>query len=179
MAESGSWKKIAIHTDGGCDGNPGPGGWAAVLRYGNHMRELAGGEPATTNNRMELQAAISALNNLNEPCEVTLFTDSEYLRSGITEWLRRWKANLWRTVERKPVKNQDLWRQLDEAAGRHRVTWQWLKGHAGHPDNERCDQLAAAEIKKLRRSYTPEELAALREAFNSSRDPHRNQGNLL
>jgi ribonuclease HI len=128
---------------------------------------------------MELQAAISALKSLKEPCEVTLFTDSEYLRGGITEWLSRWKANHWRTADRKPVKNDDLWRQLEEATVCHRVTWQWLKGHAGHPDNERCDQLAAAEIVKVRRNYTTEKLAALREAFIASRDPNRKQGNLF
>ena len=143
------------------------------------MRELTGGEPATTNNRMELQAAIAALQSLKEPCEVMLFTDSEYLRGGITEWLPRWKSNHWRTADRKAVKNDDLWRQLEEAASRHRVTWQWLKGHAGHPNNERCDQLAAAEIGKVRRNHTPEKLAALREAFIASRDPNRNQGNLF
>ena len=136
MSEASSPKKITIHTDGACDGNPGPGGWAALLRYGDHVRELAGGEPATTNNRMELQAAISALGALKESCEVTLFTDSEYLRQGITEWLPRWRANNWRTVDRKPVKNDDLWRQLHEAASQHRVTWKWLKGHVGHTDNE-------------------------------------------
>lgn len=179
MAEGDNSKKITIHTDGACDGNPGPGGWAALLRYGNHVRELTGGEPATTNNRMELQAAISALNALKEPCEVTLFTDSEYLRGGITEWLRRWKANHWRTADRKAVKNDDLWRQLDEVTSRHDVTWQWLKGHVGHPDNERCDQLAGAEIVKLRRHFSPEKLAALREAFVASRDPHQHQGSLF
>jgi ribonuclease HI len=179
MAESGSPKKITIHTDGACDGNPGPGGWAALLQYGTNARELTGGEPATTNNRMELQAAISALSALKEPCEVTLFTDSEYLRQGITEWLRQWKANHWRTADRKAVKNDDLWRQLETVASQHRITWQWLKGHAGHPDNERCDQLAGAEIVKLRRQYSPEKLVALREAFVASRDPTRNQGNLF
>jgi ribonuclease HI len=179
MADNGSWKQITIHTDGGCEGNPGPGGWAAVLRYGSYVRELAGGEPATTNNRMELQAALSALETLKEPCDVTLFTDSEYLRGGITEWLPRWKANHWRTIDRKPVKNDDLWRQLDVAASRHRVTWQWLKGHAGHPDNERCDQLAAAEMVKVRRNFTPQKLAALRATFIASRDPSRHQGNLF
>src|SRR5215475_1138452 len=171
MPEISGLKKVTIHTDGACDGNPGPGGWAAVLRFGDHARELAGGEPATTNNRMELQAAISALSALKESCEVALFTDSEYLRQGITEWLQRWKTNNWRTVERKAVKNDDLWRQLDEVATRHRVSWHWLKGHAGHADNERCDQLACAEIPKIRRNYTPEKLAALREAFVASRDP--------
>lgn len=172
-------KKVTVHTDGACEGNPGPGGWAAVLRFGSHLRELTGGDPATTNNRMELQAAISALAALKEPCDVDLFTDSEYLRQGITEWLRIWKANRWRTAERKPVKNDDLWRQLDEVASRHTIHWQWLKGHAGHPDNERCDQLATAEIQKIRRQHTPEQLAAHLQAFVASRDPHRNQGSLL
>jgi len=166
-------KKVTIHTDGGCDGNPGPGGWAALLSFGPHTRELTGGEPATTNNRMELQAAISALAALKEPCEVTLFTDSEYLRQGITQWLPRWIANQWRTAERKPVKNDDLWRQLARVASQHTIHWQWLKGHAGHKENEKCDQLAAAEIQKIRRNYTPEKLAALRDAFNASRAPNR------
>ena len=179
MPESGSPKKITIHTDGACHGNPGPGGWAALLRYGAHANELAGGEPATNNNRMELQAAISALAALKEPCEITLFTDSEYLRQGITGWLPRWKANNWHTVDRKPVKNEDLWRQLHEAASRHRVTWQWLKGHVGHPDNEHCDQLARAEVVKIGRQHSPEKLAALRDAFIASRDPSRSQGSLL
>jgi ribonuclease HI len=179
MADSDSPKKITIHTDGACDGNPGPGGWAALLRYGAQARELAGGEPATTNNRMELQAAISALTALKASCDITLSTDSEYLRQGITEWLPRWKSNHWRTADRKPVKNDDLWRQLDEVASRHHITWQWLKGHVGHPDNERCDQLARAEIVKLRRNYLPEKLVALREAFVASRDPSRNQGTLF
>ena len=179
MSESIGSKHVTIHTDGACDGNPGPGGWAAVLRFGEHVRELTGGEPATTNNRMELQAAISALTALKESCEVTLFTDSEYLRQGITEWLRIWKANNWRTADRKPVKNDDLWRQLDEVASRHTISWQWRKGHAGHADNERCDQLAGTEIHKIRRQHTPEKLAALREAFVASRDPQRNQGSLF
>jgi ribonuclease HI len=179
MTESGGPKKITIHTDGACDGNPGPGGWAALLRYGDHMRELTGGEPATTNNRMELQAAICALAALKESCEITLFTDSEYLRQGITEWLPRWRANNWRTVDRKPVKNDDLWRQLSETTSRHRVTWQWLKGHVGHADNEHCDQLARAEVVRIRRQHSPEKLAALREAFIASRGPNRSQGSLL
>ena len=179
MAVTSKAKDVTIHTDGGCDGNPGPGGWAAVLRFGEHVRELAGGEPATTNNRMELQAAISALAALKEPCVVTLYTDSEYLRQGITEWLRLWKANHWRTAERKAVKNEDLWRLLDQAASKHSIACQWLKGHAGHLDNERCDQLAAAEIQKIRRLHTPEQLASLRDAFVASRDPNRNQGALF
>jgi ribonuclease HI len=179
MSENSGRKTVTIHTDGACDGNPGPGGWAAVLRFGDRIRELTGGEPATTNNRMELQAAISALKALKECCEVNLFTDSEYLRQGITEWLPIWKANQWRTAERKAVKNDDLWRQLDEVTYVHNVSWQWLKGHAGHPDNERCDRLAAVEIQKIRRQYTPEKLASLREAFVASRDPQRNQGTLF
>jgi len=179
MSENTGTKKVTIHTDGACDDNPGPGGWAAVLRFGDRIRELTGGEPATTNNRMELQAAISALKALKECCEVSLFTDSEYLRQGITEWLPIWKANQWRTAERKAVKNDDLWRQLDEVTSTHNVSWQWLKGHAGHPDNERCDHLAAVEIQKIRRRYTPEKLTSLREAFVASRDPQRNQGTLF
>lgn len=179
MSESSGRKTVTIHTDGACDGNPGPGGWAAVLRFGGHVRELTGGEPATTNNRMELQAAISALMALKAPCDVTLFTDSEYLRRGITEWLPIWRANHWRTAEKKAVKNEELWRQLHEVASKHKVNWQWLKGHAGHADNERCDQLAGAEIQTIRRQYTPEKLTSLREAFIASRDPQRNQGTLF
>lgn len=179
MSASGGAKKVTIHTDGACDGNPGPGGWAAVLRYGEHVREIAGGEPAATNNRMELQAAISALEALKAHCEVTLFTDSEYLRQGISEWLPRWRANNWRTIDRKPVKNEDLWRRLHAAASQHRVKWEWLKGHAGHADNERCDVLARAEVAKIRRSHSPEQLKTLRKAFVTTRDPNRNQGSLL
>jgi len=171
--------RVTIHTDGACEGNPGPGGWAAVLRFGERVRELTGGEAVTTNNRMELQAAISALTALKKPCVVTLFSDSEYLRLGITEWLAIWKSNNWRTAERKAVKNDDLWRQLDQGASKHRITWNWLKGHAGHIDNERCDQLAVAEIKIIRRQYTPQQLTSLREAFVASRDPNRNQGTLF
>mgnify|MGYP002631614746 CR=1 FL=1 len=172
-------KQVTIHTDGGCVGNPGPGGWAAVLRYGEHVREISGGEPATTNNRMEIQAAISALAALKEPCEVALHTDSEYLRQGITEWLPRWKANGWRTSNRKPVRNDDLWRQLDEVTAKHRITWLWLKGHAGHTDNERCDVLAGAAIASVRKQYPTEQLAALRDQFVADRDPARSQRDLL
>jgi ribonuclease HI len=142
-------KQITIHTDGACQNNPGPGGWAAVLRYGKHVKELKGAEPATTNNRMELQAALAALGALKQPCAVEIFTDSKYLRDGISQWLARWKINGWQTLERTPVKNQDLWLQLDTQCARHRITWRWLKAHAGHPDNERCDQLARAEIVRL------------------------------
>ncbi|MBI4659395.1 MAG: ribonuclease HI [Verrucomicrobia bacterium] len=179
MAEIPSLKTVTIHTDGACEGNPGPGGWAALLCFGQHQRELTGAEPATTNNRMELQAAIAALAALKESCEVALYTDSDYLRSGITEWLPVWKANRWRTADRKPVKNDDLWRQLDELAARHRVTWHWLKGHAGHPDNERCDRLARAEVAKIRQRHTPEQLAALCTEFLARRSPDRSQARLL
>lgn len=143
-------KGVTVFTDGACQNNPGPGGWAAILRYGKHVKELTGAELSTTNNRMELQAALAALRALKERCAVEIFTDSKYLRDGITRWLARWKTNGWQTQERIPVKNQDLWRQLDELCARHTVKWQWLKGHAGHGDNERCDQLARAEIARLR-----------------------------
>jgi ribonuclease HI len=172
-------KSVVIHTDGGCEGNPGPGGWAAVLRYGSQAREVSGGEPATTNNRMELQAAIEALVLLREPCAVALHTDSAYLRNGITQWLPQWKRNGWRTAERKPVKNDDLWKRLDAVAARHRITWHWLKGHAGHADNERCDQLAAAEIAKIRQAYSPQQLATLRDQFLASRAASGTQEHLL
>lgn len=172
-------KRITIHTDGGCEGNPGPGGWAAVLQYGDRTREISGGEPATTNNRMELQAAISALRALKEPCEINFFTDSEYLKNGITEWLPFWKARRWRTAGKKPVKNDDLWRQLDESASRHRITWHWLKGHAGHPLNERCDQLALAEIAKIKKLFSPGQLTAQLTEFAKQRTPGKNQSELL
>ncbi len=133
---------VEIHTDGACRGNPGPGGWGALLRKGATEREIWGGEIATTNNRMELMAAIRALEALKRPCRVQAYTDSEYLRRGISEWLAQWKLRGWKTADRKPVKNEDLWQRLDEAAARHEVTWHWVKGHAGHVDNERADQLA-------------------------------------
>lgn len=172
-------KQVIIHTDGACEGNPGPGGWAAVLRHGERAREISGGEPATTNNRMELTAAIAALRALKEPCEVELFTDSEYLRDGVTEWLPRWKANGWRTKDSKPVKNDDLWRELDARCATHRVRWQWLKGHAGHPDNEHCDVLARGAIAKLRAQFSAQHLAAKLENFTQQRSPGRNQSQLL
>ena len=133
---------VVIYTDGACSGNPGPGGWGAFLSYNGTERELSGGEPDTTNNRMELMAAIVALETLKRPCQVTLYTDSKYVMQGITEWIARWKKNGWRTAAKKPVKNDDLWRRLDEALTPHRVDWQWVKGHAGDPGNERADQLA-------------------------------------
>ncbi len=151
-------KKVVIHTDGGCHGNPGPGGWAAVLAYGAHERELSGGEPATTNNRMELRGAIEALQALKEPCAVEFFTDSEYVKNGVTAWLALWKVNGWRTKSKKPVKNEDLWRDLDAAASRHQVQWRWLKGHAGHEGNERCDRLANEAIASIKRTFSDAQL---------------------
>lgn len=148
-ALSSGLKRVTIHTDGACQHNPGPGGWAAILKYGEHVKELTGSEPSTTNNRMELQAAIAALRALKRPCAVELVTDSKYLRDGVTRWMARWKANGWKTVERVPVKNRDLWEQLDEQRARHEITWSWVRGHVGHPDNERCDALARAEIGRV------------------------------
>jgi ribonuclease HI len=134
--------EVQAFTDGACRGNPGPGGWGVVLRSGSREKELWGGEVATTNNRMELTAAIEALKALNKPCRVALYTDSTYVRSGITEWVRAWRARDWRTADRKPVKNQDLWQALSELAERHDVEWHWVRGHSGHPENERADALA-------------------------------------
>ena len=133
---------ITIWTDGACSGNPGPGGWGAVLRLGGQERELLGGAPATTNNRMELMAAISALESLDGPSDVDVHTDSQYVRGGVTGWMAGWKRNGWRTADRKPVKNIELWQQLDAATLRHKIRWHWVKGHAGHPENERADELA-------------------------------------
>jgi len=140
---------VEIYTDGACRGNPGPGGWAAILRKGRHEKELYGSEAQTTNNRMELMAAIRALEALKRACEVTLVTDSQYVKNGITEWLPNWKRRGWKTADRKPVKNRDLWQQLDAAAARHRMHWKWLRGHAGHPENERADALANRAIDEL------------------------------
>lgn len=139
---SAARKTVLIHTDGACRGNPGPGGWGARLEFNGKVKELCGGEDDTTNNRMELMAAIQALEALKEPCRVTLYTDSNYVRSGITEWLKGWKAKGWRTADKKPVKNQDLWQRLDAAAATHEVDWRWVKGHAGDPGNEAADRLA-------------------------------------
>jgi len=138
---------VEIWTDGACSGNPGPGGWGAILRFGDREKELSGGEQLTTNNRMELTAAISALEALKRPCEVDLHTDSQYLRQGVMGWMFGWKKNGWRTADRKPVKNEDLWRRLDEATGRHKIDWRWVKGHAGDAMNERADELARAGMK--------------------------------
>ncbi|MCF8708439.1 ribonuclease HI [Rhizorhapis sp. SPR117] len=133
---------VEIFTDGACKGNPGPGGWGALIRYGDKEMELSGGESNTTNNRMELMAAIEALNALKRPCQVVLSTDSNYVKDGITKWIFGWQKNGWRTADRKPVKNADLWQALLEATRRHRIEWQWVRGHNGHPENERADQLA-------------------------------------
>jgi ribonuclease HI len=141
-----SREAVDIYTDGACSGNPGPGGWGAVLRWRGHTRELSGSDPATTNNRMELMAAISALHALKRPMAVRLFTDSDYLRQGITTWLPAWKSRGWRTADKKPVKNQDLWQRLEHALEPHDVEWRWVRGHSGDPDNERADQLARAAI---------------------------------
>jgi len=137
---------VTIFTDGACSGNPGPGGWAAILTSRGRTRELSGGEALTTNNRMELTAAIAALEALKRPCEVEMHTDSQYVRNGVAEWLQAWKRNGWRTADRKPVKNEDLWRRLDEATQRHAIDWQWVKGHAGDEMNERADALARAAM---------------------------------
>jgi ribonuclease HI len=142
-------KTVEVFTDGGCRGNPGPGGWGAVLRFGGHERELRGSEENTTNNRMELLAAISALEAMTEPCKVVLTTDSTYVKDGITRWIRNWKANGWKTAAKKPVKNKDLWERLDAECLRHQVDWRWVKGHAGHPENERADGLANLAMDEL------------------------------
>ena len=141
---------VDIFTDGACSGNPGPGGWGALLRYGDTEKEICGGEDATTNNRMELLAAIRAIEALKRPSTVRLHTDSTYLRDGITRWIGGWKANGWKTAAKKPVKNVDLWQRLDAAAARHDIEWRWVKGHAGHPDNERADALARKGLAQAR-----------------------------
>ncbi|MEL6946451.1 MAG: ribonuclease HI [Pseudomonadota bacterium] len=145
-------KTVAIWTDGACSGNPGPGGWGAVLRYGDNEKELSGGEEHTTNNRMELLAAIEALNALKQPCTVELHTDSQYVKGGMTGWIQGWKRNGWKTANKKPVKNAELWQALDEAVARHTVHWHWVKGHAGHPENERADELARSGMAPFKLS---------------------------
>ncbi|HEY5049126.1 MAG TPA: ribonuclease HI [Rhizomicrobium sp.] len=147
--------RVQIFTDGACSGNPGPGGWAAILRSGHHEKEISGAEAATTNNRMELTAALKAFETLRKPSTVTIHTDSKYVMDGLMHWMKRWKANGWRTTDKKSVKNADLWRALDDAAARHDVEWKWVKGHAGHVENERADALACAAIATLSR-HAPE-----------------------
>ncbi len=154
MSEEGAPKvppeRVTIYTDGACSGNPGHGGWAAVLQFRGREKELSGGEPLTTNNRMELTAAIQALEVLKRPCIVELYTDSQYVRQGIMAWMQNWKARGWRTADKKPVKNQDLWERLDRARRPHEVDWRWLKGHAGDPLNERADELAREQVALMR-----------------------------
>jgi ribonuclease HI len=140
-------KNVVIYTDGACSGNPGPGGWGAILTFDGHEREICGGEADTTNNRMELMAAISALETLTRPCVIELHTDSQYLRGGVMGWMDNWKKRGWLTADKKPVKNIELWQRLDEARGRHEVSWHWVKGHAGHEMNERADELARRGMK--------------------------------
>ena len=141
---------VELFTDGACSGNPGPGGWAAILRIGERERELSGGEPATTNNRMELMGVISGLEALKRPCTVTINTDSKYVLDGASKWIHGWKKNGWRTADKKPVKNVELWQRLDAAQKPHKLKWVWVKGHSGHVENERADELARLEVEKLR-----------------------------
>ena len=141
--------KVLIYTDGACRGNPGPGGWGAILIAGGREKELCGGEPATTNNRMELMAAIRALEALNKPCKVELHTDSTYVKNGVTQWIHGWKARGWKTADKSPVKNEDLWKRIDQARARHEVDWRWVKGHAGHELNERADGLANKGMREM------------------------------
>ena len=148
--KSSTKKLVEIFTDGACSGNPGPGGWGAILRYGGVEKELNGGELATTNNRMELMAAIMAIEAVKRPCEIHLHTDSEYLRQGITTWIHSWKARGWKTADKKPVKNVDLWQRLERAIETHDVHWHWVKGHSGHAENERADELARLAIRQMK-----------------------------
>lgn len=141
-------KTVYLFTDGACKGNPGAGGWGVLLRYGTHEKELFGGEAQTTNNRMELTAVLSGLKTLNRPCDVVICTDSQYVKNGMESWIHNWKKNGWKTAGRQPVKNADLWQQLDEQVARHRVRWQWVKGHAGHAENERADALANRGVEQ-------------------------------
>lgn len=150
MTQQPKRKKVELFTDGACKGNPGPGGWGAILRMGRHEKELSGSDPETTNNRMEMTAAIMALRALTEPCDVLLHTDSRYVIDGITKWVHGWKRNGWKNASRKPVRNADLWHELIEAAARHQVEWEWVKGHDGHPENERADRLASDAADAVR-----------------------------
>ncbi|HDM77014.1 MAG TPA: ribonuclease HI [Deltaproteobacteria bacterium] len=148
-----NYKKVEIFTDGACQGNPGPGGWAAILKYKNVEKELSGAEPFTTNNRMELTAVIEALKALKEPCKVTICTDSQYVQKGISEWLPKWKQRKWLTSTKNKVKNVDLWKILDREASKHHVTWKWVRGHSGIPQNERCDYLAKMAIENMKKKW--------------------------
>jgi len=162
-------KKVTIYSDGACHGNPGPGGWAAVLIYGRHRREISGACPATTNNQMELIAAIQALRALKQSCEVELYTDSQYVRLGMIDWMPKWKAKGWRRGK-SPVKNLDLWQALDAEAGRHKIHWHWVKGHANIPENERCDELANQAIAQLRDQLDPSSLKQALNEFEKNRE---------
>ena len=146
-------KKVQLITDGACIGNPGPGGWACILRYGDSKKELFGSEPQTTNNRMELTAAVKGLTALREPCEVEIVTDSQYMKNGIQKWIANWKRNGWRTADKKAVLNQDLWEELDRQDARHKTVWSWTKGHASHADNNRCDELATAAARTQTKNH--------------------------
>jgi ribonuclease HI len=146
-------KKVQLITDGACIGNPGPGGWACILRCGQNKKEIFGSEPHTTNNRMELTAAVKGLTALREPCEVEIVTDSQYMKNGIQKWIANWKRNGWRTAEKKPVLNQDLWEELDRQNSRHKTVWSWTKGHASHADNNRCDELATSAARTQTNSH--------------------------
>jgi len=159
-------KQVTIYTDGACEGNPGPGGWGAILEYGAVTKEISGGALATTNNRMEMQAALEALQRLKQRCTVDLYTDSEYLRDGITKWIKGWKAKGWK----KQIKNMDLWRALDAARERHTVNWHWVRGHAGNPRNERCDVLATTEAKKFKTTHSSAERVAALHEFQAQRE---------
>jgi ribonuclease HI len=150
MTDMSKAAAVEIFTDGACSGNPGPGGWGAILRFNGTTRELSGGEAVTTNNRMELMAAIAALESLRRPCQVTLSTDSTYVKDGITRWITGWKKNGWKTADKKPVKNVDLWQRLEAAVAPHQIRWEWVRGHSGHPENERADQLARDAIRTVR-----------------------------
>jgi len=142
-------KQVAIFTDGACKGNPGPGGWGALLRMGQHEKELSGGEADTTNNRMEMTAVIKGLTALTEPCDIELYSDSKYVLDGITKWVEGWKKRGWVTASKKPVRNADLWHEMIAAAGRHEISWHWVKGHSGHPENDRVDKLASDEAERI------------------------------
>ena len=164
--------KVIVHTDGACSGNPGPGGWAAILAYNGKHKELSGGEAATTNNRMELMAAISALEALTRPCEVEIHTDSNYVKDGISKWIHGWKRNGWKTADKKPVKNAELWQRLDKALHRHRISWHWVRGHSGHDLNERADELARLAMEPFK-PRKPAAATEAREASKAVREPSR------
>ena len=162
-------KEVTIYSDGACRGNPGPGGWGAILMYRHHRREVQGNEKATTNNRMELQAAIGALEMLKEPCRVNFITDSEYVKNGISKWISSWEARGWRTRSKEPVKNVDLWKRLAALTRRHEIHWQWVRGHSGNPENERCDALANEAIDQLQKECAPHQLKNSLHGFQATR----------